>query len=89
MMDLSCFNRKEDFTVYGGNAYDIIVTTYWYVRNNKENLTKDGNWPDSRRLLQLNVATASRFRDDKGPLGEKARELLALIEEIEDWYNGR
>lgn len=88
-MDLSCFNRKESITLYGGNAYDIIVTTYWYVRNNKENLTKDGNWPDSRRLLQLNVVTASKFQDDKGCLGEKARELLALIEEIEDWYNGR
>ena len=89
MKDLSCFNKEVSINVYGGNAYDIIVTTYWYVRNNREDLVKDGNWPDSRRLLQLNVATASQFRDAEGCLGEKARELLALIEEIEDWYNGR
>ena len=70
-------------------VYDSIVTTLDYVKHNREELTKDGNWPSSRRLLKLNVWAASECQDAEGYLGEKARELLALIEEIEDWYNGR
>ena len=55
MSRYSCFDTTVTVNYSGAELYDSIVTTLYYVKHNRENLTKDGMWPDSRRLLKCTV----------------------------------
>ena len=88
MSKYSCFDATVTVNYNGAELYDSIVTTITYIKHNGEDLVKDGMWPDSRRLFKPTVRAASNCRDVGGVLGKKARELLEIIEEIEDWYDG-